>query len=639
VTRRPSVSGIVSASALSAVLLLVSCRREEHPLGRPGASIVLITIDTLRADYVNARRTPALATLARESIVFDHAVTVAPLTLPAHASLLTGAYPTRHGVHDNNVSSLPDSVPTFPLALQRRGYATAAFVSAVVLDHRYGLNRGFDVYDDEVAGPERSGAETVARAEKWIAAAPRPFFVWIHLFEPHAPYRTGSYESEVRAADTLIGGVFDFLRGKGLWNDLVVSVTSDHGESLGEHGEQTHGFFIYDATMRIPWIVKAPGLAAGTFAPLVRIVDQLPTIVELARAAAAPEPATVRERDGMSLVTFLARGTSPRLEAYGETFLPRDQFGWSQLRSLRTDASKFIEAPVPELYDVTADPAEAANVMAARKDEARSLQRTLAAIAHVSSAAPQPTAADPLLAEKLMSLGYIGSSPAVTDPGAALADPKQKIEVYNHIMMALELSEAGKVEAAIEELSAASRLDPDVAQARFLEGNLLGRLGRFPEAVAALERTLTLNPQFVAARFKLALALLRIGQPARARVALERVVQDQPGDFRAWHNLAAIAYSQRDLDAAERLERKALAINANYAEAWNTLGAIYIVRKQTTAAVEALTTATRLGPTNSEAFRNLSIALTAAGEPERARAAAAAACSIDPRHCASGDPR
>jgi choline-sulfatase len=638
--RRPPVFRVVGASAVAAVCLLVACRRGDHPQGRTNAPIVLLTIDTLRADHVNARLTPALAALARDSVVFDRAVSVAPLTLPAHASLLTAAYPTRHGVHDNHVSSLREDIPTFPVRLKQQGYATAAFVSAVVLDHRYGLNRGFDVYDDEISGPERSATDTLARARRWLETAQRPFFVWIHLFEPHAPYRSGSYQGEVRAVDAAVEDFFRFLRGTGVWDDLVLSATSDHGESLGEHAEQTHGFFIYDSTMRIPWILKGPTVAAGRFAPLVRIVDELPTIVELAGVGGPPEQEQTRENDGVSLVPFLARGQSPRLEAYGETFLPRDQFGWSELRSLRLDDSKYIDAPSPELYDLAKDPAEGANAIGIRNEEAASFRRKLDVITQRSSAPPKPTRPDPVLAEKLVSLGYIGSSPAVTDPnGTELADPKQKIGVYNLTMSALELSEGGHVAAALQKLTEAERSDPNVAQVEFIKGNLLGRVERFDEAAKALERTLTLNPQFVAARFKLALALLRTGQAARATAALERVVQDQPDDFRAWHNLAAIAYSSGDLDRAEQLERKALAINADYAEAWNTLGAIHIVRKRPEAAIDALTTATRLSPTNGQAFRNLSLALTAAGQVERARAAAATACSIDRRLCEPGEPR
>jgi choline-sulfatase len=631
VARRPTHAGRVGF-ALAAAIWIAGCNRAGQ--ARPSSSIILITIDTLRADHVNDRVTPALAALSREAVVFDNAFTVAPLTLPAHASLLTAAYPPRHGVHDNHVFALGTDAPTFPGRLRERGYATAAFVSAIVLDHRYGLNRGFDTYDDEISGPERSAAETLARAERWIESAPRPLFTWIHLFEPHAPYRSGSYGGEVKAVDLALDPFFGFLRGKRLWDDAVISVTSDHGEALGDHGEQTHGFFVYDATMRIPWIVKAPRLGPRHVRPLARIVDELPTVVALARAELAAGGGVP---DGVDLVPSLSKGASPDLEAYGETFLPRDQFGWSELRSIRTEKLKYIQAPRPELYDLVADPGERSNAVDARASQAGAFERALGAIARASAPLPaRAKASDPVLEEKLMSLGYIGFSP----PGAAsdgkLADPKSRIGVYNSIMSALELSEAGNVTAALAKLQHAGRLDPDVAQIAFLEGNLFGRIGRFEEAARALERTLALNPTFVGARFKLALALLRLGRADRAATTLERVVEDQPDDFRAWHNLAAIAYSQGDIDRAEHLERKALTINRDYAEAWNTLGAIHIVRRQPAAAVDALSTATRLAPGNAQAFHNLALALRALDQLERARNAAAMACSLDTQYCRSG---
>jgi choline-sulfatase len=626
--------GVAVTFAVAAAYCLPGCSRASD--ARSPASIILVTIDTLRADHVNDRTTPALAALSREAAVFDNTFTVAPLTLPAHASLLTAAYPPRHGVHDNHVSALGTDVPTFPARLKERGYATAAFVSAIVLDHRYGLNRGFDRYDDEIAGPERSAAETLARAERWIEAAPRPLFTWIHLFEPHAPYRSGSYEGEVKAVDMALDAFFGFLHGKRLWDDAVISVTSDHGEALGDHGEQTHGFFVYDATMRIPWIVKAPGLGPRHVRPLARIVDELPTVVDLARAGTRRPEVGGGPPDGVDLVPSMSKGDSPNLEAYGETFLPRDQFGWSELRSIRTEKLKYIRAPRPELYDLVADPGERSNAVDARAGPAGSFERALGAIARASAQPARAKASDPLLEEKLMSLGYIGFSP----PGAAtdgkLADPKSRIEVYSLIMAALELSEAGNVTAALAKLQQAERLDPDVAQIAFLEGNLFGRIGRFEEAARALERTLALNPTFVGARFKLALALLRLGQADRAATTLERVVEDQPDDFRAWHNLAAIAYSQGAVDRAEHLERRALTINRDYAEAWNTLGAIHIVRRQPAAAVDALSMATRLAPGNAQAFHNLSLALRALDQLERARNAAAMACSLDTQYCRGG---
>jgi choline-sulfatase len=622
--------------SVAAALCIVSCRPQS---GAPGArrSIVLITIDTLRADRVNAQTTPALAALEREAAVFDDAVTVAPLTLPAHASLLTGVYPPRHRVRDNELFTLPQDVPTLPTQLKQRGYATAAFVSAVVLDHRYGLNRGFDLYDDEIEGPERSGAATLARAERWLDAAPQPFFLWVHLFEPHAPYRTGSYESEVRAADAALDEFFGFLRRKHLWDDVVLSVSSDHGESLGEHREQTHGFFLYEATMRIPWILKAPALAARRFPHLVRIVDELPTAIDLAGADRGFQSGPGPTLDGISLMPFLSDGRSPGVEAYGETFLPRDQFGWSELTSIRTARWKYIEGPAPELYDLAGDPGETTNAIGARSEDAATLRRVLGAVARASHAPPQRSRADPALSEKLMSLGYIGSAPAASEAaGAPRADPKDKIEVYNLVMSALELSEGGNLPGALGALQQAERLDPNVAQIAFLEGTLLGRLGRYDQAAAALERTLALSPSYTAARFRLALAWLRTGRADRAARALQDVVREQPDDFRAWHNLAAIAYSRGDLDEAEALERKALALSPEYAEAWNTLGAIALVRRHTADAVDALSNATRLNPHNAQAFQNLALALQAGGQRDRARAAADRACALDKRLCKTG---
>jgi choline-sulfatase len=629
------------AGAIAAALLLTACG--SSPPTRAPSSIVLVTIDTLRADHVNAQLTPTLVSLAREAVVFDQAITVAPLTLPAHASLLTAQFPPRHTVRDNQIFTLPDTVATYPSLLKQRGYATAAFVSAVVLDRRYGLQRGFDVYDDEIAGPERAASDTIPRAERWIDGARRPFFVWLHLFEPHAPYRTGSYGAEVTAADTALGGFFDHLRGARLWDDLVVSVTADHGESLGDHGEQTHGFFVYDAALRIPWILKAPGLVPDRVAQQVRIVDVMPTIVEVAHAAAPTGAAgsaaggdTSVETDGVSVASARARSGSPRLDAYSETFLPPDQFGWSPLKSIRTERFKYIEAPEPELYDLAVDPGEATNIVLSNAVEAGRLRRVLAAIGRRPANPARRAEADPRLTEQLKSLGYIGSSSAMVDADAPnLADPKRKIAVYNLTMKALELSESGDITGALDAVAQAERLDPDVAQVAFLKGTLLGQTGRYEQAVVALERTLALNPQYAAARLKLALALLRLGRGDRAADALTELVRQDPADFRAWHNLAAIAYSRGDLDEAERLERKALALSPEYAEAWNTLGAIALMRNNSEAAIEALSKATTLAPQNGQAFQNLSLALRRAGRLDAARDAADRACALDRRYCRS----
>ena len=626
-------------ASLAFALAVAACNQPAPPPPAP-RSMMLVTIDTLRADHVTPRIAPALDRLASESVRFDTAVTVAPVTLPAHASLLTGTYPPAHGVRDNQVFTLPQSAPTYAKWLQSRGYATAAFVSAVVLDHRYGLNSGFATYDDDMgSSAERSARDTLDRAERWIASARQPFFLWVHLFEPHAPYKTGSYAGEVTATDAELDRFFSAIRSRGIWNDLVVSVTADHGESLGEHGESTHGYFVYDATIRIPWVLKAPGLNARRFVPQVRIIDVLPTMIELARAGGPEEESLPDTVDGVNLVPFLTRNESPRLEAYAETWLPRHQFNWSELKTLRTDRFKYVAAPDPEFYDLTVDPSEKANVLSGNADAAANLERTLAAIerAHPVAVPARRAEVDPVMAEKFMALGYIGLSGA-SDAGSGqrLPDPKKKLDVYELTMSAYELAGRQKPAEALEALRRAEKLDPDVTQVQYLIGMILGTQGRFPEAAAALERAVTLNPRYVPARFRLALAYLRLDRYDRAERALQTVIEDEPRNVSAHHNLAAIAYSRGDFERAEKLERQAVAINPDYFEAWNTLGAIQVVTKRPSEAIAALNTAIRLNPTSGQAHYNLALAFRANGDADRASEAARKACSLDTRFCGKG---
>jgi tetratricopeptide (TPR) repeat protein len=528
--------------------------------------------------------------------------------------MLTGTFPPAHGVRDNTIYALAEGTPTYTARLRERGYATAAFVSALVLDRRYGLNSGFDTYDDAIGDrPERGAADTLARARRWLSeeAAPggTPVFLWIHLFEPHAPYLSGTYASEVSEVDRELGSFFAWLRERNLWNDLVLTVTSDHGESLGEHGEDTHGFFVYDSTIRIPWILKAPGLTPGRFSPHVRIVDVLTTMTSLANVGALAD----WPLDGIDLVPALRSGEDPRLDGYAETLLPRHQFQWSELKSVRAGGMKYIEAPRPELYDLTTDPSEHRNLLSRdRNTDAARLKTLLSAIERRGSAASRSAVPQPELEEKFMSLGYIGGSPSEDGtPGVRLPDPKDKVEVYTLTMSALELSEGGKAAEALEALARAERLDSAVTQVHYLKGTILGGQGRYAEAAASLERTVALNPRHVAARFRLALAYLRLERLDAAEGTLRSVLADEPQNVRAHHNLATIAYSRGDLRRAEELERQAIAIDRNYFEAWNALGAIYIASGRSEEAVAALNTALALNPSSARARENLSLAMRA----------------------------
>ncbi len=605
-------------------------------------SMILITVDTLRPDHVTAQGAPALFALGAEGVVFDTAISVGPLTLPAHASLLTGRIPPAHGVRDNHIDALAAATPTYSARLQSLGYDTAAFVSAVVLDRRYGLDAGFDVYDDEMPGqqPERSAEATLERASRWLAARPDPaasFFLWVHLFEPHAPYLSGSYAGEVAAADRAIGAFVASLRTRGLWDDLVVSVTSDHGESLGEHGEDTHGFFVYDSTIRIPWLLKAPGLAAGRFQPQVRLHDVLPTMMTLAAAGDGGEtPPPGAALDGVDLTPYLAGNRDPGLDAYSETFLPRHQFDWAELKSIRTSSAKYVDAPQPELYRWREDPGEANNLAASEPAAATRLQSIVVRASANALAAPRRDGLDAVEAEKFMALGYIGQgrpAPDRGDTGGARPDPKSKIAIYRLVMTALTLADAGRPDEALEALGRADAMEQDLTQVHYLRGVILGAEGRYREAVTALERTVQLNPRHVLARFKLALACLRIGQTDRAESVLRAVVADEPRNMRAYQNLAALAFTRGDLARAEAMARQALAIEPDYFDAWNTLGAVYVLQERPTEAVQAMTTAVGLNPASGQAQHNLSLALRLRGDAASAAAALDKACALDRRYC------
>ena len=551
--------------------------------------------------------------------------------------------------------------------------SAGAFVSSIVLDKRYGLDAGFDTYDDVMpdGAPERSAQETLQRAAQWLTArtaaagrseasgtrapaagAPAPFFLWIHLFEPHAPYKTGSYAGEVTAVDRELDRFFALLRERGLWNDTVLSVTSDHGESLGEHGEATHGYYVYDSTIRIPWILKVPGQTARRVGAQVRLVDVMPTMIELAGAGAGADAQAVKAlgvkgAHGESLAAYLAKGSFPALEAYSETFLPRNQFNWSELRAIRagggsdSGAYKFIDAPEPELYSLAQDPAEAKNVVANAAEAPRvaAMKKIITSLEQdsraVAAAATHGPSSDIVEAEKFLSLGYIGqSSPAAAAAsGAKLPDPKTKIAIYQLVMSSIDLNETGKSGEALAALKRAAAMDPSVTQVHYLQGLILGGQQRYAEAAAALERTIALNPRHVLARFKLALAWLRLNRTADAEKALNTVLEDEPRNFRAYHNLAAIAYARGDLRRAESLERQALAIDGDYFESWNTLGAIYVVEKRAAEALQALNKATAIKPSSGQAQYNLALALQASGNLDAAQAAADKACSLEQRYC------
>ncbi|MGH9335213.1 MAG: sulfatase, partial [Vicinamibacteria bacterium] len=418
------------------------------PSSKP-SSVVLITIDTLRADRLGVG-TPTLDALSSAGARFTNAFAQSPLTLPSHSSILTGTYPTYHGVRDNGRYRLSDEMVTLAEILKGSGHATAAFVGGFPVDSRFGLHQGFDVYDDvlgssasRVGLAERRASDVISSARKWIGDRDR-YFAWIHLFDPHAPYEPpppfpSGYDGEIAYVDHSLKELLDAVS-----EDTLVVVTADHGEGLGEHGEATHSLFVYDSTLRIPLIFRGPGVPEGAVVEEpVRSIDILPTILDL-----VGEEKGCARCQGRSLLPALEGKDLPPAASYAETFFPRLNLGWSELRSLRKGGWKYIAAPEPEVYAVDTDPGESRNVASTNEDKLRELASELEKLtAGEELSAP---AADAKTVAALRSLGYLMSANAPDAPATGpRPDPKSRLAVWESIRSGMELVARGEMEQAI----------------------------------------------------------------------------------------------------------------------------------------------------------------------------------------------
>lgn len=562
-------------AALSLAVLLAGGGASPAPPAvpsKPAPSILLITIDTLRPDalgWVAGRNsTPAIDRLAREGLRFRAAVSPVPLTGPAHASLLTGLLPRRHGVRDNG-QMLGAGIPTLAEQLRRRGYSTAAFVSGYPLQRFLGLDRGFDVYDDTLPHGsegwlERKATETTEAALAWLRSARRPFFAWVHYYDPHDPYDPprvfwkpgprGAYDGEVAYVDDSVGRLREGLGSLADGGDLLLILTGDHGEGLGDHREKTHGYFVYDSTALVPLVVRWPGrIAAAERDTPVRLVDVAPTLVDLTGAPRLDGP------DGVSLVPLLEGQAQHLPPAFIETRLPWIYFGWSPLRAIRDGGWKLIDAPRPELYDLHADPGETASLDARTTAEARRLRLAMEEIERRPPAAAS-RAADPEILERLRSLGYVGAGAPESAPPSGLPDPKDRILDRDRLTEAEQLMRGGSLEAALRIFDDVLAREPENRAATLRSGVTLLKLGRLASAVERLERSVRLDPARAEARFALGDALMRTGRYREAATQWAEMARLQPSRFEGWANLgAALLDDSRPAEAREAL-RRALAL-------------------------------------------------------------------------------
>ena len=565
---------VVGAAALVAAAFYFSQARRTLADG----PVVLISIDTLRADRLPAygykgTSTPHIDRLVADGILFENAYSHSPQTLPSHTSMLTGELPFEHGVRDNIGFSLKKDQPTLPAALRASGFATGGFVSAYVLREQVGIAQGFDEYDDQLppAAPDkplgqmqRGGMETLAAATRWIDARTSPkFFLVFHIDEPHRPYsppphiQAGNpYDGEVNYSDEIVGRLLEHLRSKDLYDSATIVLVSDHGEGLGDHGEDEHGIFLYRETTQVPFIVKLPGAAHGgrRVAAPVQHVDVMPTVLDLFRLK--PE-ATSRVGHGRSLVPALTdTGALAPASIYSESLSPRYHFGWSELYALSDDRYRLIRAPKDELYDLAQDPRELKSIATDRPQVHQAMRRALEQLRQ-DARVTAPSAVSAEDRQKLAALGYVGTQTGATLETDAdkLPDPKDRVDVLRKYKQATDLAGARRYPEAIATYRELLATDPGMSDVWLQLAEIHGRVGMMSASVEAYKEVIRRDPKNAAALTGAAAGLLRLGKLDEARAHAELAVEPAPAFAHAM--LARIAVEQGQPDVARREARLA----------------------------------------------------------------------------------
>jgi arylsulfatase A-like enzyme/Flp pilus assembly protein TadD len=642
------------ACALSCACVLSQIALTETQLPRGERNIrpnvVLITIDTVRADHLGCYgyskiRTPTLDLLAHDGILFERAIAQVPLTWPSHTAILTGTYPFQNGIQDFTGQPLDPRFRSVAQAFQKNGYATGAVVSAYVLDRLWGLARGFDFYDDafspeafqqkDIGLVDRKAGESVTHAIRWLtsdwqrtAAHRHPFFLWLHLYDPHSPYdppepyrteyRDHLYDGEIAYADHELGRLIAWLKERHLYQSSLIVALSDHGESLGEHGEQEHGFFVYNSTLRVPLIVKPPalsGLRPGKSGTPVETVAVAPTLLHLARLKDEIEqqfiaPDLIWQKQGAESVV------------YSETFYPFNSFGWSPLHSVETERYHFVDAPRPELYEVAADPEEKNNlapeqtaVVAVLKDKLHNLLE----LKPFTQASDSSSGISPDALEKLRALGYVAYHSPVSPDAIArgLPDPKDKLEEFNAILQAEDAIHADNIAQGEALLARVGQQDPSLYIVPFLLGETAAREKDWAKSAQEFKRCLELNPNFDQAMTGLARALFSLGQTEEAKQWARKALKFNPSNYKAWYELGSIE-SRDDKAAAIGDYEKAVAIQANFAPLRRDLGMLYFEQQNYSAAVKNLAKAAELGVNDALLFNYLGICYDRIGQLSKA---------------------
>ncbi|HVR70328.1 MAG TPA: sulfatase-like hydrolase/transferase [Vicinamibacteria bacterium] len=632
----------ILGGALAAALAIVpGCRRAPAP-GRAAErpSVLFITIDTLRADRLGAyghagAATPTLDGLATRGARFETAIAHVPLTGPSHASMLTGLTPTGHGVRDNGGYVVPAEIKTAADEFSRAGYRTAAFVSGFPLDRRFGFNRGFATYDDHLPRGndprrtpyvERSADATTDAALRWLGApetASAPFFLWVHYYDPHAPYEPpgelaqrfarAPYDGEIAFVDGQIARLLRALEDKGALARTLVLVTSDHGEGLGEHGEGTHGLFVYDSTLKVPWIMAGPGVTAGTAPSTVaRGIDVFPTLLD---HAGLPVPGGL---DGRSLRPAVEGKEMADAPVYAESVYAEREFGWAPLFALRTSRYKLIEAPRPELYDLRADAGEATNLMGrdpARAEELRTKLR--AALARPARAAAAQV--DAVTAERLAALGYLGGgrAPGAVAAGPARRDPKDGVALMPRLNRGMSAARTDPP-LAIRELRAVLAEDPGLLMARRTLAVAHAAAGEHDRAIAELRRLEKEGHLGAEDAIVLGDNLRFAGRLAEAAEVLRRAARDHPRFAQPWLSLAEVHIKEKENAEATAAYEHVLGLVPDHIEALRGLGDVALLEGRAEAAATSYGRILEVDPADAGAMTKLGVLRMRAGDREQA---------------------
>jgi choline-sulfatase len=623
----------------SALSGLATAQRKVPP------DVYLVTIDTLRADHVHcygyaAIRTPTLDSLADDGIRFTEAFTPSPITNTSHASILTGLLPGSHGVTDFGVP-LSAQHPTVAEALKKSGYKTAAFIGAVILDSKTlapGFDRSFDYYDNFPEHPqgksrwgrvERRGMDVVQHAEAWLTKhSTGPHFVWVHLYDPHDPYEPPApysqtykdhlYDGEIAYADSALGHFINYLKQTGRYGNSIVVVVGDHGEGLGEHREETHGIFLYDATTHVPLILKLPSgvHAKAVVQAQVRTMDIVPTLLELVGAPA------MEQSEGESLTPYLTNVNPGDRPAFGETDYPL-RFGWAPLRSVRSQGVKFIEAPRPELYNLETDPGELHSEYDAKDSRVEKARTMLAEVAKREAPPEMIQKSTGAADTQLKSLGY--SSPVGRSETAAanLPDPKDKIEEQNLLHRAMLASDDNRVGDARKAFEQALALDPKSPTALRQLGELELQSGEYSKAAQHLKGAIDVRPDDATAAFEAGEALDKSGDLPGARDALETSLKLMPGQFAARLLLGKVYLRLKDAKAAEDQFEAALLIKSDDLEAQLALAEAQIADGKFSEAAQQLEALAKVKPNKPEIFDLMAKAYTGLGKTQEAHRAEA----------------